>query len=73
MAELENFDFDVKFKVVSFNISANLNGFVQSFTVESNIISQEQKNLISRINKGDKIYIEDIKAIGPTGKIREVK
>lgn len=71
-ADLENFDFDLKFVVTGFKVSASIKGFVQEKASYSNMFTPEQKDLISRIDKGQKVYIEEIKAKGPDGSVRSL-
>lgn len=72
-ADLEFFDFDAKFTVTEFTVSATIRSFVQDESVKStNRISEKQKNIIRNLNKGDKVYFDYIKAIGPDGKPREL-
>jgi len=55
-AVLEGFDFDAKFTVSEF----------------SNRINDRQREIIKSANKGDKVYISTIMAVGPDGKQREL-
>jgi gliding motility-associated protein GldM len=71
-ADLENFDFDMKFNVVSFKVSATIKGFTQDATSNSAAFTAPQKQIISQVPSGSKIYIEDIKAKGPDGSIRSL-
>jgi gliding motility-associated protein GldM len=69
-AEMENFDFDLKFTITEFTVSATVQGFTREFTSKSNRFTQEQKNLIGNLNRGQNVYIQDIKAVGPDGATR---
>ncbi len=71
-AEMENFDFDLKFTVTEFTVSATIQGFTREFTSKSNRFTQEQKNLIGNLNRGQNVYIQDIKAVGPDGATRRL-
>lgn len=71
-ADLENFDFDMKFNVVSFKVSATIKGFSQDATANSAAFTAQQKQIISQVPSGGKVYIEDIKAKGPDGSIRSL-
>lgn len=66
----EDFDFDLTFKVISFTVSASVGGFSQDLPAKSNKFTTQQKALIENLQRGDKIYITDIKAIGPDGSPR---
>ncbi len=72
VAELENFDFDAPFRVIEFTVSATIRGFVREETVKSNKINDAQRDIIASSGKGQKIYFQDIKAVGPDGKPREL-
>ena len=68
----ENFDFDLKFTVTEFTVSAVVQGFVREFTSKSNRFTPEQMNLIKNLSRGNNVYIQDIKAIGPDGSTRNL-
>jgi gliding motility-associated protein GldM len=70
VAEMENFDFDLAFKVTEFKVSVNIGGFSNDKVSKSNHFTPEQFSLIKQANRGQKVYIEDIKAVGPDGTIR---
>ncbi len=69
-AEMEDFDFDLKFTVTEFTVSAVVQGFVRDYNAKSNRFTQDQKNLIRNLSKGQTVYIQDIKAVGPDGSTR---
>ena len=71
-AEMENFDFDLKFTVTEFSVSAVLGGFVKDYPSKSNRFTTEQRNLIKSVTKGSNVYIQDIKAVGPDGATRNL-
>jgi hypothetical protein len=64
-AELKDFDFDARFVVKAFKLSVFLHGFNQFGHSESNNLTTTQKELISKLNSGDKVLFCDIVAIGP--------
>ncbi|MDR1673367.1 MAG: gliding motility protein GldM [Bacteroidales bacterium] len=70
--ELAGFDFDMKFRVVSFTVNALVKTFNVSKPSNSATINAEQKALINGLTKGGKVYFEDIKVIGPDGMTREL-
>ncbi len=70
VAEMENFDFDLTFRVVEFKVSVNIGGFSNDKISKSNRFTEEQFSLIRQANRGQKVYIEDIKAVGPDGSTR---
>ena len=73
VAELENFDFDAKFEVLSFNM------FYQPKLQDPGIasatgpyFSAAQKAFIAKAKPGDIFYIEEIKVKGPDGLSRKI-
>jgi gliding motility-associated protein GldM len=72
VADLEGFDFNAKFTVTEFTVSAKIKGFDREETVKSYKINDTQRQIINSANKGDKIYFQGIWAIGPDGKPREL-
>ena len=71
-ANLENFDFDAKFTVTEFNVSAVINGFTQDVPVKSYKITDAQRNIIRNAPKGSRVLFTGIKAVGPDGKPRDL-
>jgi len=71
-AELENFDFDLKFEIVSFIVSANIKGYNEEARGTGFKFSAEQLNLMRKVETGKKLYIESIKAKGPDGSVRDL-
>ncbi|MDR1172025.1 MAG: gliding motility protein GldM [Bacteroidales bacterium] len=72
LADLENFEFDMKFTITEFTVTATKGQFVQNRATRGARISEEQKTLLNGLTKGSKVYFEDIKTQGPDGKIREL-
>lgn len=70
VAEMENFDFDLTWKVTRFTLSTTRGGYQVDETSESNLLTKEQKELIQGIGRGQKVYFENIRAAGPTGSNR---
>ena len=71
-ADMENFDFDLKFVVTEFVVSSTIKGFVRAVPTKGNLFTQEQRDLIQGLGRGDKVYIEQIKAVGPDGIPRDL-
>lgn len=69
---ISNFDLDIRFTVTGFKVSTTIQGFVQEVTSESNKITEEQKSLFQKLSVGSKVYFEDIKAVGPDGRLRQL-
>lgn len=69
---ISNFDLDIQFKVTGFKMSATIKGFVNEYVSKSDKITEEQKSVIRGMSVGDKLYFEDIKAVGPDERIRQM-
>jgi beta-lactamase regulating signal transducer with metallopeptidase domain len=65
--EIENFDFDLTFEVVSFNIATTSGGFVYEAFSNSSRFTPEQIELIKKAKPDQKLYFEAIKVKGPDG------
>lgn len=67
VAEMENFDFDLKWTISRFTVSTTRGGYQVDETSESNMLTEAQKELIKSTSRGQKVYFENIRAIGPGG------
>ncbi|HHJ11260.1 MAG TPA: gliding motility protein GldM [Bacteroidetes bacterium] len=72
LAEMENFDFDLKFKVTSFRMSVVIKGFTYDETSSSNRLTPKQKGFINQMRRGQRVIFDDIKAVGPDNTTREL-
>lgn len=64
-AVLQDFWFDMSFRVTKFKVTAVLGGFTEIKESTGPAFTTDQKNLIGKLERGDRVYIEDIEAIGP--------
>jgi gliding motility-associated protein GldM len=72
-AEMEDFDFDLTFKITEFTISTtDKGGYFIGQTTKGNIFTKAQKDLMKDLRRGQRVNIEDVKAIGPDGKVRNL-
>ena len=71
-ANLEGFDFDLRYTVTEFKVSINDKGFDFSESSTNNRLTEAQKGLITRLTRGKKLYIEGVKAVGPDKKPQEL-
>lgn len=71
-AVMKGFDFDLKFKIKSFTVSTQVKGFTRDEKSKSDYFTKAQTKLLKGLRKKQKVYIEDIKAIGPDGSIRNL-
>jgi gliding motility-associated protein GldM len=72
IAKLDNFEFDLKFPIVSFKVSMNVNGQDVEEVTQGPALSAKQKELLSKAKKGNKVYIEQVKVKKPDGTIRDI-
>ena len=69
---LDNFEFELKFPVVSFDVSMNVNGLEVTESTTGPSMSDKQKALIKRAKKGNKVYIEKVKVKKPGGQVVDI-
>lgn len=70
--KMENFDFDLQFKITSFDLSMNMQGDFITKSATGNRLSPEMATMLKSAKKGTKIYIEEVKAVGPDGVPRKL-
>jgi len=63
----QDFEFDLSFRVVSFNMISVTGSIVWERRTDSNRLTEEMKNRIQTSNRGDRIWFENIIARGPDG------
>jgi gliding motility-associated protein GldM len=73
-AELENFEFDAKFAITSFNMfyQPKVGGDPQQLSTQGTKFSAAMQSVMAKAKPGDIFYIEEIKAVGPDGKSRSL-
>jgi hypothetical protein len=71
-AAMDNFDFDVNVTVKSFQISVSRDGTVVERKSNSNRLTSEMSELLSRVGRGTVVYIEDILVSMPDGTERQL-
>jgi len=62
----------LKFNIIGFDITAVIGGFEKKETSMDNKVTPNQKTLMTSIKAGGKIIIENIKAKGPDGTVRNL-
>lgn len=72
LAKLPNFLFDLKFEVVGFNLYTTQKGFIKEAESNSSRITDEQKQIIQGLSKGQNITFENIEARKPGGEVSEI-
>ncbi len=70
--KISNFDFDLKFEVVSFYMSANIAGVITEVVSNSSQFTEGMKSMIQKLQPGAKVFVEQIKVKGPDGSIRNL-
>lgn len=68
----DDFDFDLSFKVTGFTFSILKNGFLIDATSKDALFTGEQKEQIKSLARGSKIFIENVRAVGPGGDTRKL-
>jgi len=71
-ADLEGFDFDLRYNVTEFRVSTTEKGFDIYKDSKGYVLTQEQKQLLNGLTRGKKLYIENIKAVGPDNKPQDL-
>jgi gliding motility-associated protein GldM len=71
-AKMENFDFDLKFNVVSFVMSMNINGVFVDKKANGPVISPEMKSMLAGAKPGNKVFFEQVTVQGPDGSLRKI-
>jgi gliding motility-associated protein GldM len=72
LAKMENFEFDLKFDVVEYKVTAIIAGTPIEKVVKGAAMSGETKEMLAKVKSGQKVYIEGIKARGPDGTVRSL-
>ncbi len=71
-ADMENFEFDLKFRITKFTVSTTIGGYVQEYVSRGTMFTDEQKDLLRRTARGQKVFISDIEAVGPDNRPRSL-
>ncbi len=71
-AKMENFDFDLKFSVVSFVLSISINGvFVEKKSMGPGITA-EMRTMMGGAKPGNRVFFEQVTVKGPDGTLRKI-
>lgn len=72
-AVMDNFDFDLEFKIIEFKVSTtDRGGYTIDAGTKGNVFTKAQQDLIKNLRKSQRLNIEDVKAIGPDGSVRNL-
>lgn len=69
--KLEDFVFDLKFPVISWNMSVYVNGTYADYTAQGPAATGAMKDILSKVKTGQKVLIEEVKVQCPDG-IRKI-
>jgi len=72
VAELQGFDFEARFVVISFELSAVVRGALKSELCQGNGLSPGARTILNAATPGSKIFFENVKARGPDGTVRNI-
>ena len=73
LAKLKNFEFEVGFKIVSFDFLLKSGNDIKSVNgVKSTLFSKRVKDLLKSTKKKDVIFFQNIYAVGPDNKKRKI-
>ncbi len=72
VADLPGFDFEAKFVVVSFELTAVVKGVLKSEACSGNSLSSGARQILATAGVNSKIFVENVKAKGPDGSIRNI-
>ena len=61
----EDFDFDLSFRVTGFTVSIIKGGYLQDERSSNNKFTKAQMDLIKSVGRGGRVFIENIRAVGP--------
>ena len=71
-AKLEGFDFEANFIVTSFDFTAIVKGQPVSYSGKGPSMTSEMKTALSKVSTGSKIFIDNVRAKGPDGTLRNI-
>lgn len=72
IADLEDFVFDLKFPVRSFDIVVIMGGDVKRLSSATNRLTADQKELLRQVRRNQTVIVENIRATAPDGTIRKL-
>lgn len=72
-AVMENFDFELEFKIIEFNVSTtDKGGYTIEKAAKGNKFTPEQTKMFNDLRRGQRVNIEEVKAVGPDGSVRNL-
>jgi gliding motility-associated protein GldM len=71
-AKMKDFEFDLKFDIVSYSVTATIAGKFIEQECRGPALTSDAKEVLEKVKTGQKVFIERIKAKGPDGTIRNL-
>ena len=71
-AVMENFDFELKVTIASFDLTMNIKGDLKTEVSKTNTLTPAMKSMLNGVTKGTKVYFENIKVTMPNGEKRSL-
>lgn len=72
IARLENFEFDLRFDVVSYTVATTARGQFLEQECRGPALTADAKKILSQARSGQRIYFDNIKVKGPDGRVRSI-
>jgi len=72
IADLEDFVFDLKYPIKSFDITVIKGSTVKTLSSSNNRITDDQKELLGSVRRNNIVIVENIKAQAPDGTVRKL-
>lgn len=72
LAKMKDFEFELRFDVVSYDFTAILSGNTITEQVKGPAVTEKVREMISKVKSGQKVYIENVKAVGPDKAVRSI-
>ncbi|NPA67109.1 MAG: gliding motility protein GldM [Chlorobi bacterium] len=71
-ATMENFDFELRYRITQFIVTCNIGGFDESAKSNSRRFTPQQKAIIKKAKRNSRVIIEGVKAVGPDNRTRKI-
>jgi len=71
-ATMENFEFNLRFKIIQFVVTCNIGGFDESAKSRGRNFTGAQKGVIRKAKRNSRVIIEGVRASGPDGRTRKI-
>ncbi|MCF6183498.1 MAG: hypothetical protein L3J56_02535 [Bacteroidales bacterium] len=71
-ATMENFDFELRYRITQFIVTCSIGGFDESAKSNSRKFTPQQKAVIRKAKSRSRVIIEAVKAVGPDHRTRKI-